>query len=211
MHDLQCAEVRDSAAEFALDILDPNERSAVAAHLLRCPDCRSEVDSMHLTADRLLDLVPGTEPPLGFDRRVLERLGITGHRRRVWQWGLSAAAAVLIVLGVSLGVVESGTSHPSPQLASAVLVQSGRHVGSIEVYRTTKTPWVTMSVRGVNGAHGSVACELVDRSGQLMTVGRFDLVNGSGSWAAPDKWSTSNLAGARLVDTTGQVVATATF
>ncbi len=74
MIDLTCAEARDLAAEFALDILEPEERSAVAAHLLRCPTCRAEVSGMEVVSERLLDLVPGTEPPLGFDRRVLARV-----------------------------------------------------------------------------------------------------------------------------------------
>src|SRR5438270_10969976 len=101
---MQCSEVRDTAAEFALDILGPAERSAVAAHILRCPECRAEVESMGETAGRLLDLVPGTEPPLGFDRRVMARVGQPARPDRVRRRsrvGVGAAAAVLIVLGTT--------------------------------------------------------------------------------------------------------------
>jgi len=74
MTNLTCAMARDAAAEYALDILEPEERSALAAHLVRCPACRAEVDAMSDVATRLIELVPGTEPPLGFDRRVLARV-----------------------------------------------------------------------------------------------------------------------------------------
>ena len=74
MTELTCAQVRDAAAEYALDILEPGERSAVAAHLLRCPACRAQVEGMSGVATRLIELVPGTEPPLGFDRRVMARV-----------------------------------------------------------------------------------------------------------------------------------------
>ena len=74
MSDFTCAQVNEAAAEFALGILAPDERESVEAHLQRCPTCRLEVESMQSVGTQLLDLVPGTEPPLGFDRRVLSRV-----------------------------------------------------------------------------------------------------------------------------------------
>jgi anti-sigma-K factor RskA len=214
MREMTCAEVQDAAAEFALDILGPEDRSIVAAHLIRCSSCRAEVDSMHATAGRLLDLVPGTEPPLGFDRRVLKRVDAAGMRaKRRWRVAMgTAAAAVLIVVGATLGVVETNSSHPAPaHLVSARFVAAGgRQVGQIVVYDAAKPPWVSMMVQGV-AARGPVSCQLIDRDGTVITIGTFDLVNGTGSWGAPDRWSPYDMAGARLVDATGQVVAHATF
>jgi anti-sigma factor RsiW len=213
MRELTCSEVQDSAAEFALDILDPQDRSIVAAHLIRCRACRAEVDSMQATAGHLLDLVPGTEPPLGFDRRVMNHVDASGARvRRRWRVTIgAAAAAVLIVLGATLGVVETSSSHPAaPHLVSAAFMAGGRQVGEIEVYANNQSPWVSMMVRGVS-VQGPVSCQLVDRSGTVETVGSFDLVNGMGSWGAYDRWNPNDMASARLVDAAGHVVASATF
>jgi anti-sigma factor RsiW len=213
MHEMTCSEVQDSAAEFALDILDPHDRSLVAAHLIRCQACRAEVDSMQATAGHLLDLVPGTEPPLGFDRRVIKHVDAAGVRgRRRWRVTIgAAAAAVLVVLGATLGVAETNSSHSvAPHLVSASFMAGGRQVGEIEVYANSKSPWVSMTVRGVP-VEGPVSCQLVDRNGTVDTVGTFDLVNGMGSWGAYDRWNSNDMAGARLVDAAGRVVASATF
>jgi hypothetical protein len=211
MHDLTCSEARDSVAEYALDILDPVEKSSVAAHLIRCPDCRAEADSMQATAGRLLDLVPGTEPPLGFDRRVMERVGAPRpHHRRQWILGLSAAAAVLVIVGGVFAAVNLRPSHhPAAELAAS-FTESGHKVGVIDIYPGRTPPWVSMSVEGVS-VRGSVSCVLVSPDGSTTKLGSFDLVNGSGSWGAPDRWSTQDVLGARLLDTSGQVVASATF
>jgi anti-sigma-K factor RskA len=214
MHEMSCSQVQDLAAEYALDTLDPEDRSIVAAHLIRCSACRAEVDSMSATAGRLLDLVPGTEPPLGFDRRVMKRVDSAGRRAgRRWRVVMgAAAAAVLIVVGATLGVVESSSSHPAtPHLVSASLIANGgRQVGQIDAYDARQPPWLSMTVRGV-AAQGPVSCELIDHDGRVIKIGTFDLVNGMGSWGAPDRWDTYDMAGARLVDSTGRVVAQATF
>ncbi|MDE3205207.1 MAG: zf-HC2 domain-containing protein [Acidobacteriota bacterium] len=65
MRPLSCLEVTNSAPGFALDILDPATRAQVAAHLLRCDDCRRRVTSMQSSAAELLDLNRGDGPPSG--------------------------------------------------------------------------------------------------------------------------------------------------
>ncbi len=153
MTELTCTQVRDAAAEYALDILEPGERSGIAAHLLRCPACREDVESMSGVATRLLELVPGTEPPLGFDRRVLARVrDLTPASRSVRWFGRGdrhggrrarlmvavatvAAAAALVFgsLGWFMGRSNHGTSHRV--LIEAAFHQDGRDVGSVYVYR----------------------------------------------------------------------------
>ncbi len=48
----------------------------MAAHVLRCATCRSEYDEVAAAVGELLPGVPGVQPPLGFDERVLGRLGV---------------------------------------------------------------------------------------------------------------------------------------
>jgi hypothetical protein len=212
-----CAEVRDQAAEFALDILPAEERSAMAAHLLRCPECRAEVDAMTAVGSRLLNLVPGTEPPLGFDRRVLAHVRPAGrfgprllvHRSRLAA-AVAAAAAAVVLLGASLGWFQGGSSSPqSPKaVLAAAFMQQGRNVG--EVYAYANPTWLSMTVHGVTGVR-KVTCELISKDGKVTTVGSFDLANGGGSWGALDRGGLAGITGARLVSGTGQVIATADF
>jgi anti-sigma-K factor RskA len=212
-----CAEVRDAAAEFALDILDPVERSAIAAHLIRCPDCRAEVDSMAAVGARLIELVPGTEPPLGFDRRVLARVnpaasadrGVIRGRPRLFAAVTAAAAAVALVFG-SLGWFAGRTTSHTPHVVlTAEFHQSGQNVGEVYAY-SGRSPWLSMTVHGLAGS--TVTCELVGNHGTvIIRLGSFPLAGGSGTWGAPDPAGFTGVTGARLVSSTGQTLATATF
>lgn len=235
MIDLTCADARDLAAEFALDILEPEERSAVAAHLLRCPSCRAEVANMEVVSERLLDLVPGTEPPLGFDRRVLARVqggavesgdapvGSGSPPGRVVGWrgvvrrrpriavaiaALSAAAAV----GVgSIGWMAGHNDHATQPrvMLSAAFRQGGHDVG--EVYAYAGHPeWLEMTIDAGGGA-GHLICEVMQRDGSVQVLGAFDLVGGRATWGAPDPAGVKGMTGVRLVDSQGHVVATATL
>ncbi|MER5969503.1 hypothetical protein ABT112_07155 [Streptomyces sp. NPDC002055] len=80
MTDLTCAELRELGAELALGILPGQERAAAIDHLDRCPSCREYVEHLTLAEDGLLGLLPGSEPPVGFEKRVLRRLGMAGAR-----------------------------------------------------------------------------------------------------------------------------------
>jgi hypothetical protein len=51
----------------------------------------------------------------------------------------------------------------------------------------------------------------VDRDGHVTTIGSFRLTNGYGYWGSPDPATNGPPAGARLVSTTGAILATATF
>jgi hypothetical protein len=224
MNEPTCAEIRDAAAEFALDILEPAERGIVAAHLLRCPACRAEVDSMAGIGARLIELVPGTEPPLGFDRRVLARVQQTRpHRGRArtvvgrrpcFSATLAAAAAAVALLFGTLGWMAGRNTHHSTNkvILTAAFNQDGRHVGNVEVYTSPGgSPWLTMTVQGAAGS-AKVSCELIGTNGKLTTIGAFGLVDGSGSWGAPDPAGLAGVAGVQLVGTDNHlVVATATF
>ena len=210
MTELNCDEVRDSCAEFALDILPAEERSAVAAHLLRCPACRQEADDLYAVGVRLLDIVPGTEPPLGFDRRVMARVGSPPGRNRMrYRMIATLAAAAAIAIATTVGVDNGHSAKPQAKvLASADLRQSGRGVGEVYVY-AGQPPWVMMNVRSSTGA-GWVICELVESNGTVIRLpGGFELNHGGGSWGAPDPGGVKGLVGVRLVDQQGRVVASA--
>lgn len=211
-----CAEVCDAAAEFALGILPAEERAAVAAHLLRCPACRDEVEQMMAVGSRLLDLVPGTEPPLGFDRRALARVHGSRAAARAGTWRRSSrlitalgAAAAAAVIFAAVGWMAHGNHTPKePAHLTAEFHQNGRAIGEVDAYGDHPL-WVSMSLHGATTS-GWVTCELVGRDGTIR-LGSFPLVGGGGTWSAPDPKGLQGVTQARLVDGQGHVVATADF
>jgi anti-sigma factor RsiW len=213
MTQFTCTEVRDAAAEFALDILEPPERSAIAAHLLRCPACRAEVDSMCAVGTELLQLVPGTEPPLGFDHRVMARVGEHRHswagraRRHPRIVGAVAAAAALIFGAVGWMAGRTTTTHAARVMLTAEIHQGARTVGRVEAY-PGHPAWVNMSIHGSSWA-GWVTCQIVEKDGKTVNLGSFNLVHGGGSWGAPDTAWANGLSAVRLVNANGDVLATA--
>lgn len=214
-----CATVRDAAPELALGILPAHEAMAINAHLLRCPECRAEVESMKKVAARVLDLVPGTEPPLGFDRRVLDRVArnrtnpvrrFVARRPRTALLVAGVAAAAAIVFGGIGWMAGRGDHYPHPATTTAVFTQGGRTVGEVYAYPGDKPPWLDMSVHGASGS-GVVQCEAVERGGGTTVLGTFRLNHGNGTWGAADRSGVANLTAVRLVGTNGRVVAMATF
>jgi predicted anti-sigma-YlaC factor YlaD len=208
MAELTCDDIREAAAELALGVLPRPQRNLVAAHLLGCRVCRDEVAALTEIATRLLDMVPGTEPPLGFDRAVLLRVK---PRRRTRTVATAIAAAVIICLLLAGSVLDiTGRSHPAvtPPGLVGIFRENGVPVGTLA---TGGHPlWVSVSVRGV-AMSGPVSCQLVGGRGSVETLGLFDLVHGSGTWAAPDPGGIGRHQQARLVDRAGQVIATAVW
>jgi hypothetical protein len=71
---MDCGELADIAAELALGAVTGRERAQALAHLDQCRACRERVGRLMTTGERLLALLPGIEPPPGFETRVLERI-----------------------------------------------------------------------------------------------------------------------------------------
>ncbi|HET6915173.1 MAG TPA: zf-HC2 domain-containing protein [Acidimicrobiales bacterium] len=213
MVDIGCEVARESLAELALGTLRGEELHRVTEHVEHCKECRHEVTGMLPVASQLLELIPGTEPPLGFERRVLAEVGQSGGatrwaaRRRPIVMAVAAAAAV--IFGVSGWLAGAGSSghRPTHVLLAADFVSQGHDVGTIEVYG--KPMWLSVTVRGI-GVSGPVVCEIVHKDGSVTTMGSFRLADGTGTWAS-DRPGMTDMSQARLVDTHGQVVAVARF
>jgi anti-sigma-K factor RskA len=204
MTDVTCVEAKDAAVEYALGILPSEDRSRIAAHILRCRECRAEVEDLSRVGEDLLELIPAAEPPLGFDRRVLAAVQPKRRRRGLVVAAASAAAAAAAVIG--LLVSQGGVKAPHDHLAT--LTADGQAIGS--VYTEGHPAWVSMMVRHA-AVSGPVTCELIQSNGTVVQLGSFDLVGGSGSWAAPEPVGIGSIAGARLIAADGHVVATAAF
>ncbi|MEU8528228.1 MULTISPECIES: zf-HC2 domain-containing protein [Streptomyces] len=229
-----CERLRELAAELALGVLPARERAEAVAHLDRCPDCREYVERLTLVGDGLLGLLPGAEPPVGFETRVTNRLaparpeprgrpgplGRPRPRRRL-RLAVAAAAAALACGfgGWAVGTAVVGASAPSSQvqeqdgLLEAALVSGHHEVGRIFAHPGTpgSQGWVYMSVDLEQAGNGTVHCRLVRADGTTVAVGSFALRDGYGYWGAPVSVDPATVTGARLLAEDGSVLATARF
>jgi hypothetical protein len=224
----ECARARDDAAELASGVLPARERAAVLLHLDQCPDCRAHLRQLTLVTDQLLDLVPGIEPPAGFEQRVLDRLGLVAgasparpevppvtrralrgrDRRRAGPALLAAAAGLALLFGLG-GFVAGYRSAGTGEVAEASLFTADhRAVG--EVYSVSgEHGWVSMEI-DTGGPTELVDCQVSLPGGGTRSIGRFRLRDGKGWWGIPLE-NAAPPTTARLLRADGTVLATATF
>jgi hypothetical protein len=205
---MTCTQVRDLAPELALGILGGAERAEVVLHVNGCARCQATVSELTEVADTLPQLVPEMEPPLGFESRVLRRLGEGERRtRRRWIAAVAAvAAAVAIVTITTVRVIESNdaTSATAPRAAApvAVTMQGG----------TSGLPSGWAYVSGGHGIamsvdyglpSGSYTVRAVPAGGTGSNLGTMQVVAGRGSWTG--RSADPLLTGSRiaLVDASG--------
>src|SRR5260370_36669526 len=102
------------APELALGIVGGPERAEALQHASECGPCRSLVGELAEAADALTLLAPESEPPPGFEERVLAALREPRlrMRRRSAVMAADAAAAAAIVSIVGVGGVE-GSQDPN--------------------------------------------------------------------------------------------------
>jgi hypothetical protein len=159
---------------------------------------------------------PVPVPRLGLARRFGRKLsdwtgrgGGVSYPRRMLA-GVAVAAAV-IVAGLGGWGLHAATSSPaaSPLSSAALLTASHQTAGKIYFYNGDHR-WLYMSV-DIGSGNDTVICQVEGSDGRFTTVGSFRLSGGFGYWGSPDPVTSGPLTGARLVTTTGTVLATATF
>jgi hypothetical protein len=214
MTELNCERFHELAAELALGVLPGRDRAEALAHLSECPECVEHMQSLTQVGDSLLGLLPGVEPPVGFENRVASRLGFASRPSRRTRWlPITLAAAVAAVVfglgGWALGSAGQGANQP--ELRAAALV-GPRHqqVGEVFTYAGPGHPWVYMAV-DTGDVHGQVSCDLERAGGGLIPIGSFAVTRGHNAWGAAISVDPNTVVGARVVTATGAVLATATF
>ena len=208
-------------AELGLGVLTGRERAQAIAHLQHCDQCRARVDGMASTSDELLRLLPGQQPPPGFSAQVTSRLRqaaqapVKSRRSRV------LTAAAVLVLVVAAGVAGWG-SHASTEptgpagraapatLRTAALYTPGHEdIGKVFLHPGAQT-WMFTDV-DLDIKDTTIVCQLIDQAGRVITVGSFRLLKGDGYWGSPEPDQPAMITGARLITTSGVLLATATF
>ena len=107
------------AAGWVLGTLDPDDAEWFAGHLSSCPDCRAAVAEFGPAAGLLTTAAPADLPPPGLQAQTLAAVAQAAREaRRNWRWRgwstrmLALAAAVIVVAGISIGLLLSGGTPP---------------------------------------------------------------------------------------------------
>lgn len=188
MAEMDCARLHEVGAELALGVLPGRDRATAMAHVQDCVACEQHVRELAAVGDRLVGLAPGAEPPVGFEQRVMRRLGFSPRWRR---WLAIAAAVVLAVCFGAGGWLLHSVVHDD--LTSTTIMSDGHQVGEAFAY-TDHRPWVYVELVELPTG-GPVFCEIELADGRTVTIGSFPLSGGSGAWAGP-----APLAGTELVE-----------
>ena len=241
LNEMNCHEFQDAAAELALGVLTGRERAQAMAHLEHCEACQENVRQLTLTGEGLLGLLPAMEPPIGFETRVMDRIGLAAPapapgRRLAWlphigrrgasQRGsdqpgqlsrtrrmFAVAAVALAVVGGGLGgwALRNGTSSPAGTPLYSAALESATHQAVGKIYLYQGRPQWLYMSVNMPSGQETVICQVRDRDGHVTTVGSFRLMNGHGYWGSPAPGNPGSLTGARLVTPSGTVLASATF
>jgi len=225
----ECGRYAEEIAELALGISTGRQRAQALAHVEACPWCHAEMEQLSLAADSLLDVLPSVEPPLGFEVRLMERLGAgrapRPSLRRQWFARRSSFAlaclALLVVLGVAAGagwLVRGGPQPAVPRSSfgtavggraeTAALLAAGRSIGDVTVY-TGSTDWLFMSLDDGSWS-GKASCEVHLAGGKTVLLGTFWLDNGYGAWGVTLAPGTGRVQSASVLSD-GGVLASADF
>jgi hypothetical protein len=223
MRERGCEEYGDELAELALGVLTGRDRARVLLHVESCPRCAEELEILSRAADSVVQAAPEMEPPLGFEVRLFERMGLTDvtpRRRRFrpsrWVPAVVGVAAAALALGLGLSLTSSSPTptvtaqpHGTHRVVTAALVEDGETVGHVMAVGGAK-PWISMMLDD-SSAHGRVNCVVVTDDGVRHTVGTFRADKGYGAWISPLPVNPDQLRSAEVVSPSGTVIATATL
>jgi hypothetical protein len=197
---MSCEETRQLAAELALGIADGEERARALRHLAECADCRRKLGELSEVADELLVLSPETEPPAGFESRVLARLN-PSRRPRHWRRRFAVLAPAAVAAALAATIVLAATAderrladHYRATLATA----NGRDFEAARLHAPADVPaGVVYAYRGSPSwmfvavyrpyRSGEYAVELALRSGRRVPLPglRIDPRTGSAGQILP--------------------------
>jgi hypothetical protein len=178
----------DELVELALGDIDEPRRSQLIRHLVGCAQCRSAYDAIAVAVDAVLPAAPDIAPPVGFDQRVLTRIGAMSppaptevprppaRRRRVL---VAVAAAVLaMLLGGAVAVTLSNGSDPSdpPLAGDAALLRTsdGDVVGTAAATTIEGDPVLVLAISDPK-VGVPYTCRVFLESGRMVDAGRWSV------------------------------------
>ncbi len=220
MYTQGCAEHQDELSELALGVLTGRDRVRALAHVESCPRCAEELDQLAHAADAVVQAAPDVEPPVGFEVRLFERMGVADVRSRrvahLRRWAVAGLAAAAAVAALAVGLTAGLSSSPPPtQSASAahgvvtanLVERGGTVVGRVTTHGGDHA-WMSMMLWD-SGARGTVNCIVLTSDGASHQVGTFVASKGYGAWVAPLSVNPKDIRRADVVAPSGTVIATA--
>lgn len=120
--------IHELTAGYALDALDPRERSAYEAHLRDCEQCQEELASFGQTTEALAIAASGPEPSAALRDRILadvraealQNVVALEPRRSRLAPALGTVAAVAAVVALAVGLWASDLSSQLDETRSAL-------------------------------------------------------------------------------------------
>lgn len=217
MSDISCVECQELGVEFALNTMRGETRGRVVDHLNHCPRCRATITALTETSERLMELMPETVPPLGFQQRVLTAVA---HHAPETRHGAVLVAAVLVVIALLCGagllgqqVTKPGSDHDRQPGTRTLLYSplTGEHaqLGQVYLY-PDEHAWMYLSTPTGKGPM-TVRCAALKTDDDTMLLGTYPLINGSGGWQLRTSVPPGAVVVATVYDVHGNTVATAQF
>ena len=216
-----CDAYADDMAELALGVLTGRARAQALSHVESCPHCAEDLEQLCRVADMVVQVAPDVEPPMGFEVRLFERMGVADMRRgrrriRPSHWVSAAVAAAAAALALGLGLTLTSSPVPTATapvhhgiVISADFVENGASVGRVAAGGGTQ-PWLSMMLAD-STARGTVNCVVVTADGVTHHVGTFVAKKGYGAWIAPLHVNPADIRTAEVVSPSGTVIATASL
>jgi hypothetical protein len=182
--------------------------------------------AIDLRAARPGDAVPDEQFVSNLYEELAEQAGssrgsvprpMANRRRRV---ALVSVAAALTLVGGTAAVTETvdrgaltpaavQAPHGNDVRTGTFETANSRVMGQLVAYGGNPS-WVYMNV-DIPNYDGAIVCKLQVGNGSTVAVGAFELHNGTGEWTKTIRVDVGRLRGAKLVTTTGGVVASATL
>ncbi len=163
------AGIHELTPGYALDALDPDERSAYEAHLPGCARCQQELASFWQTTEALAVAASGPTPSPALRERILadvraeppQNVVPLETRRRRTAPVLGAVAAVAAVVALALGLWASNLSSDLDETRAALARE--RAASAIVADPTARTVDLATGTGSlVVGAEGQAALVLTD-------------------------------------------------
>lgn len=205
-----CDAVRSDLPELALGVLDGPDRARVLAHVRDCPRCTDELAGLAATVDAVATTAT-TDPPPGFESRVLARLDGPAQPVRRHRAALLAAAAVLLVVVAAglVAVVGLGRDDPTASRTAAMTTPSGDVVGHIRV--TGDPAEVLVAAPGWSaGEGGPYRLRVTTTAGRVVDDDQVTLTEGYAGYGIGDV-AAADIDRIEMIDPEGRVVCSAVF
>jgi hypothetical protein len=217
-----CERFDAEAEDVALGHASPQSREELLAHASTCARCGRLLRELSATVDRLLELAPAAEPPVGFETRAVSAMSVgtrssntaRPRQRRVRVIALAAAFAILgLIAGVGITRATGGAHRTrSSEFGARIVTNSGASLGVAEVYGKP-SPRVVVLLDAPHKWSGVWSCELQRADdGSWVKVGSWTSADApSGVWSSPIPAQLSTARAMRIRGSDGSVIATTRF